>query len=64
MGKKNEKTINKNNQILASSIDINQLLKKDPSKVIKVDQDGAVKINYNDPAQKEWAEDWLKEDNI
>ncbi|SFH48048.1 hypothetical protein SAMN04487776_11917 [Priestia megaterium] len=60
MKKKTEKSINKTNQLLASSINIPQLLNKAPNKAIKVDENGTAKINYNDPYQKEYAEDWLK----
>lgn len=55
------KSIAEKNQKLASSIDINQLLKNSPNKAINVNQNGVVNINYNDRAQKEWAEDWLKD---
>ena len=55
------KRIAEKNQKLASSIDINQLLKNSPGKAINVKQNGVVDINYKDPAQKEWAEDWLKD---
>jgi len=55
------KKIAEKNQTLASSIDINQLLKNSPNKAINVNQNGVVNINYNDRAQKEWAEDWLKD---
>lgn len=60
MSEKNEKAIDKANQILASGIDIPQLLSKAGNKAIKVDDNSTVKINYNDPAQKEYAKDWLK----
>jgi len=55
------KKIAEKHQRLASSIDINQLLKNSPGKAINVSKNGVVDINYKDPAQKQWAEDWLND---